>query len=715
MEVFTAAPHHDILVLLIQIAVLLFTARVLGELSQRVGQPSVVGEILAGIILGPSLLSGIFPELGEWIVPHNEVQGYLLEVVGLIGVMLLLLITGLETDLVLIRSKAKSAVGVALGGLILPLLMGFILGRFIPDELLADPDDRFVFSLYLAIAMAISAIPVVAKVLMDLSLTRRDVGQTIIAAAMIDDTTGWILLSIVIGLAGGTAITIGSVAESVGSVLGFMAISFTIGYWLVRRLLNYVHSHIQSREKILSLIIMLAFIWGALSQGLNLEAMLGAFVMGIIFSQMPSLDTEVVHKIESLTLGVFAPIFFAIAGLKVNIRSLLAPDLILVSLAVILTAVFCKVVGVYIGARSVGQSDHWTALFYGAGLNARGSMGIIIANIGLTLGLLTQDMFSIIVVMAVVTSLMAPTGLRWALRRIQMDEHELGRLRLEAINKDNVIANVHRVLMPIRPRDSHGGSPTQTLEARLLENLGKNSSLALTLMTVTHSGNETRCQEFLEEVSQLFTHTTLTKKVAVNDNPTESILNEVKKGYDLLILGASERQTASQSLFTPVIDALVRLSPTPSIIVHAPQNVENWQPHRILTTTTGSIAGRRAVQLGFALAAQTGGEVIILKVVQKSVHLHTPTEFAERQLNIAHEIVNDLEAMGQLMGVSTLGQVEIGMEAEATILEVARKRQADLLILGTNVRPSSESLYLGPKVEHILSSSPCPVMVFNSA
>lgn len=714
MEVFTAAPHHDILVLLIQIAVLLFTARVLGELSQRIGQPSVVGEILAGIILGPSLLSGIFPELGEWIVPHNEVQGYLLEVIGLMGVMFLMLITGLETDLALIRSQARSAIGVALGGLILPLTTGFLLGQFLPEKMLGDPDKRFIFSLFLAISMSISAIPVVAKVLMDLNLTRRDVGQTIIASAMIDDTTGWILLSVVIGLASGAAVTVGSVAEAIIKVLGFMLISFTAGYWLVNQVLNFTQNHIQGREKVLTLVVFMAFVWGAVTQALDLEAMLGAFVMGILFSQMPALDIEAVHKIESVALGIFAPIFFAIAGLKVNIINLLDLELILIALLVIALATFCKMVGVYVGARLIAGLDHWTALFYGAGLNARGSMEIIVATVGLRLGLLTQDMFSIVVLMAVTTSLMAPAVLRWALRRIQMDEHELGRLRLEAINRDNVIANVHRVLMPIRPRDSHGGSPTQTLEARLLENLGKNSSLALTLMTVTHSGNETRCQEFLEEVSQLFTHTTLTKKVAVNDDPTESILSEVKKGYDLLILGASERQTASQSLFTPVIDALVRLSPTPSIIVHAPQNVENWQPRRILTTTTGSIAGRRAVQLGFALAAQTGGEVIILKVVQKSVHLHTPTEFAERQLNIAHEIVNDLEAMGQLMGVSTLGQVEIGMEAEATILEVARKRQADLLILGTNVRPSSESLYLGPKVEHILSSSPCPVMVFNS-
>lgn len=711
MEVFGAAPHHDILVLLVQIAVLLFTARLLGEAAQRLGQPSVVGEILAGIVLGPSLLSGLIPEVGEYIVPHNETQGHLLEAIGLIGVMLLLLITGLETDLALIRSKARSAIGVSVGGLSLTLLSGFILGELLPEKMVAHPDDRFVFSLFLAIALAISAIPVVAKILMDLHLTRRDVGQTIIASAMIDDTTGWILLSVVISLASGAAITVGGIAESIGRVLGFMAISFTLGYWVVRRLLRFTQANIQSRDKLLSLVIILAFAWGAISQALELEAMLGAFVMGIIFSLMPALDSEVVHRIESITLGIFSPIFFAIAGLKVNIRNLVEPDLLAVLLAVITVATIFKILGIYLGARFIGRSDHWTAIFYGAGLNARGSMGIIIANIGLGLGLLTQDMFSIIVVMAVFTSLIAPFGLRWALRNIQMDEREQERLRREAMNRDNTIANVHRVLLPIRLRENP--SPAQQIEARLLDCLGEN--LSLTLMSV--ATNDSNGQEFLTRLSQLFTQKDVSRKIVNSSHPTDAILDEMKKGYDLLVLGASERQPNAESLFTPVADTLVRLSPAPTIIVHSPQNPNpDWTPKHILVATTGSVAGKRAAQLGFALASNSGGEVVILKVVQKdkdSGYL-TPLEFTERQLNIAHEIVDDLEEMGQLMGVNADGEVEIGANPEATIIEVARKRHVDLIILGTNVRPSSASLYLGPKVEQILRRASCPVVVFNS-
>ena len=157
---FTAAPHHDILTLMVQLSILLFTARLLGELSQRLGQPTVVGEILAGILLGPSFLSQLIPAVGTWLIPQTPVQGYLLETVSLLGVMFLLIVTGLEIDVDLLRKQARPALGAATGGLILPLAMGFALGLLLPDNLLADTQQRFVFALFLATSMSISAIPV---------------------------------------------------------------------------------------------------------------------------------------------------------------------------------------------------------------------------------------------------------------------------------------------------------------------------------------------------------------------------------------------------------------------------------------------------------------------------------------------------------------------------------------------------------------------------
>ncbi len=716
MDLFTAASHHDVLVLVVQIALLLFTARALGEVAQRLGQPSVVGEILAGIVLGPSLISSFIPALGEWIVPQTAVQGYLLEVVSLIGAVFLLLITGLETDLGLIRRHARTAIGVSVGGIVVTFLSGFLLGQFLPDFLLADQDQRLVFALFIATAMSISAIPVIAKVLMDLNLMRRDIGQTIIAAGMSDDTTGWILLSIVAGLASGAAISAGSVLQTVGSVLAFMILSFTLGRWFVQRALDFVQDNIVSRDSLLTLVVVLTFAWGAITQALNLEAVLGAFVMGILFGQMPRLPESVHHKLESVALGIFSPIFFAVAGLKVNILNLLEPQLILITLLVIAVASGGKIVGTYLGARLIGRRDHWTALSFGAGLNARGAMEIIIATIGLNLGILAQDMFSIIVVMAMTTSLMAPPALRWVLSHVQPEEQELRRLRQEELAAGSLVANIHRVLLPVRQRELDDCA-AQPIETHILEKTGSKSNLSVTLLTVTKPGERNGAASFLDSLAPMFTQRELIKKVVESPQPADVILDEARKGYDLLVLGASEAQRSSEVVFTPLVDYLVRLSPCPTMVVQGKRVQPDWNPKRILVPTNGSRASRNAAELGFALASDSDDEVLVLHVVMDSsddYFLDSRGEMLEKQLDVGQQVVHELRELGRLQGVQTNTAIKMGTDPETIILEVAREQNIDLIILGTDVRPGTSRLFLGPRVERILRNSNCPVIVFNT-
>lgn len=714
---FTSASHHDILMLLIQISVLLLTARVFGEIAKRLGQPSVVGEILAGIVLGPSLLSGISPFINSWIVPQTEVQGYLLEVISLLGAVFLLLITGLETDLALIRRHARTAIGVSLGGILVTFSSGFVLGLYLPEDLLADPSRRLVFALFVATAMAISAIPVIAKVLMDLDLIRRDVGQTIIAAGMSDDTIGWILLSIVAGLAAGEAITAGTVLQSVGSVLAFMVLSFTAGRWFVKRALEFVQNRISSRDRILSLVIILTFVWGAITQALHIEAVLGAFVMGILFGQLPNLPVEVVHKLESIALGIFAPIFFAVAGLKVNILNLLEPRLILIALLVIAVASTGKVVGTYLGARVIGRRDHWTALSFGAGLNARGAMEIIIATIGLSLGILTQDMFSIIVLMAMATSLMAPTALRWVLRRVQPEEQELERLRREEILSTSLVPNIHRVLMPVRRREDDFGGPLKTVEAGMLERLGEQNPLAVTLLNVSNNGDRSASVRFLNDLGKQFERLEVTNKVVQDTNPVNAILDEAARDYDLIVLGASQQDKGQRTLFTPLVDSVVRMASTPVMVVRGERVLQDWRPRRILVPTNGSLAARRAAELAFAITEEQDGEVVILKVVEDAQtphHFDADSDLLERQFIIAHQIIDELIELGGSLGANVRGEVRSGESIESVLLSEARLLKSDLIVLGADVRAGTDHLHLGPRVERLLMNSPCPVIVFNT-
>ncbi|MBD0319255.1 MAG: cation:proton antiporter [Gemmatimonadetes bacterium] len=715
MQAFTAAPHHDVLALVIQIAVLLLVARVLGEVAQRLRQPAVVGEILAGIILGPSLLSGFFPAVGQWVVPHNQVGGYLLEVVSLFGAMFLLLITGLETDLQLIRRQARTALGASLGGIVVPFATGYLLGLYIPDDLLANPERPVVFALFLATAMSISAIPVIAKVLMDLNLMRRDVGQAIIAAGMTDDAVGWMLLSVVLGLAGGEATNAGTVLWSVGKVVGFMVISFTVGRWIVRHTLNYVQDRAISHHRILSLVVVLTFAWGALSLALGLEAMLGAFVMGILFAQMPRLPSRVFHSVEQMAMGIFAPIFFAVAGLKVNVRTLAEPRLIGIALLVIAVASFGKVVGGYAGARLLGRRDHWTALSFGVGMNARGAMEIIIATIGLSLGLLTQEMFSIIVVMAITTSVLAPPALRWTLSHVRMGKQEQERLKREELAEESLIAGVRRVLVPVRCREGERRSLFR-LEAELIEQMRARSAVAVTLMSVVEECDRVASEEFLERVAASFPGVELTRKVVEGNDIAKMLLEEAENDYDLMILGAPAAD-GKEELFDPMVDYLLRMAPCPTMVVKGRLGDENWPPRRILLPTNGSTASRAAADVAFALALGEGRDVLVLNVVEAREggrRLDLSGEEMRRQMEAARAIVDKLCVTGEALGVRTQTEVRTGVSPESVILEMAHDG-IDLVVLGTDLRPASDRLFLGPKVERVLNNSPCPVVVMNAS
>jgi len=719
MDVFSAAPHHDVFLLVLQVGILLLTARVLGEIATRLGQPSVIGEILAGILLGPSLLAGFFPAFGELIIPQTETSGYLLEVISLLGAMFLLLITGLETDIQLIKRHARTAVSVSFGGITITFITGFFLGQYLPDFLLADPDERLVFALFVATAMSISAIPVIAKVLMDMNLMRRDIGQTILAAGMSDDTIGWILLSIVAGIAAGDAVTAGTVFTTVASVLAFLIISFTLGRWMVRKLLIYVQDEVISSDRLLSLVIILAFLWGAITQLLNLEAILGAFVMGIIFGMMPRLPEDVIDKLESLALGIFAPVFFAVAGLKVNIINLFDPTLIIITIIVIGVATLGKVVGTYTGARFFGKKDHWTSLSFGAGLNARGAMEIIIATIGLRLGILSQDMFSIVVVMAIATSLMAPVALRWVLSKVTIGEEEQKRLAKEELEADSLVADIHRVLLPVRTRRTTKGQEKfiQSTEAQILELIGQDSSISLTLYTVAKDKDKSECEAYLDELAGYFNLDEIVKKVVTSDKPGDAIVDEAKKDYDLVVLGATERSEDHSHLFSPIVDFITRFSPCPTLIVQAGAIAKGWQPERILVPTNGSTESRNAAELAFFIAkSDRNKEVIALNVITNELSpvQNSKEAYIETRKQFANEAVNELKKLGEAFEVKTEALVRQGNSVEEVIAEMAESNAIDLIVVGTNVRPGSNRLYLGPRVESILQMSSCPVIVFNT-
>jgi Kef-type K+ transport system membrane component KefB len=703
MESFGAASHDEILQLVVQIAALLGTARGLGWVAQRFGQPTVVGEILAGVLLGPSLLSGLVPFVGTWVIPQTEVQGHLLEVVALIGVMLLLIVTGLETDLALIKRRFSVSLGVSAGGLSLTFAAGLALGYLIPDDLLADPSQRTVFALFLATAMSIAAIPVLAKVLIDLGLMRRELGQTMLASAMIDDITGWTMLGLVTALASAESLGATTVLQTIGMVVVFVVTTATIGNFLVTRGLTLVQDRFRGRDMALTLVVVLAFAWGAFTQALNLEPVIGAFAIGILFGRLPRLSVDVVRKLESMALAVFAPVFFAVAGLKVDITAILEPRLLLITLAVIGVATFGKVTGAYLGARIFSKQPHWTALAYGSGLNARGAVEIIIATIGLSLGVLSVEMFSIVVVMAVVTSLLAPVALRFCLARVDVGTEESERLAREEATRDLFTAGIRRMLVPVRPRSEVVG--TQSLEALISKRLAEVNETATTVMAVTE-GDSKEASAYLDLLTEtVFDGPATNTRIVQSEDPATAILQEAVHDYDLMMIGTPAMSDAGDSLFGPMLDDLVRLAPCPTIVVRGSGVDLNWRPSKVLVPMDGSPGARKALELAFAIA---GPDVEV-----EAIYVVTPTLSGTRT-EFANDITSELKAIAFSLDQRMSTDVVEAPDVEHGVLRAIEQTGADLLVMGTSVRAGTSRLHLGPRVEYLARHAPCPVVILNT-
>ncbi|HMO17554.1 MAG TPA: cation:proton antiporter [Oligoflexia bacterium] len=706
--------HVDIQTFLLQVGLLLFFARLFGQVCSRFGQPSVIGEIVAGIVLGPSFFGLLFPDLSVHFLPTTDAQLHLLEGISLLGVLFLLFITGLEIDIPLIYRQIRVSLGVAFGGLILPLFGGYILGINLPDHVLVSQETRQLTASFFAVAFAISAIPVVARVLLELKIIRRDVSQTLFAAAMIDDAVGWILLSSLVGIAASGAFSLNSLMLSLLSVIGLALLSLTLGRFIVSKLLDFIFNK-EFSDGLLSYLISLIFIWAWFSQSLHLEAIFGAFIMGLILSMIPRANGEVLHTIELFTNQFLAPLFFAIAGLKINIQLLADPIYIYLSILVLVVATSSKFIGVYAGARLLGNSSHWPAVFLASGLNARGSMGIIVASIGLSLELLTVELYAMLVLMAVVTSVAAPPMLRATVRRIDPDPEELARLNREKVAEAGFFNGTSRVLIPLRPRTKEEIKKYNINELTVFNKIHEKIGAEATIVSVAKEDKITDAQAFLDQITSSMVKGSKGRVLSGEAPPAFQILDEVKKGYDIVILGVSKESVISspRAVFSPLVDSVVRLSGCPVILVQGELPLESVHGSRILVPTGGSISSKRATELSFLFLQDLNSELHLLKVVEE-VEDQTNSTILQRQVNFGRQVLKDLEHFAEAHNVKATTELRLGPDPETVILETIIRNEIDLLILGTRVRPVGERLYLGPRIEKLLREAKCPVIVLNT-
>jgi Kef-type K+ transport system membrane component KefB len=415
---FTQNLHHPLPLLLAQIMVIILAAKFFGWICIKIGQPTVVGEMIAGIVLGPSLLGMYFPEISSALFPAQSLGN--LQFLSQIGLILFMFIVGMELDIKVLRNQSQEAIVISHASIIVPFAMGMGLAYFIYETFAPEGVQFLSFGLFMGIAMSITAFPVLARIVQERGITRTKLGTLVITCAAADDITAWCILAVVIAIA-----KAGSFVSALYTIV--LAIAYVIVMIkLVRPFLARV-GHIYTTRKSLTKPIVAIFFLTLIASAyateiIGIHALFGAFMAGAVMPENIKFRNLFIEKVEDIALVILLPLFFVFTGLRTEIGLLSDPTLWKLTWIIILIAVAGKFLGSALAAKFVEQS--WKdSLSIGALMNTRGLMELVALNIGYDLGVLTPQIFSIMVLMALITTFMTGPALNlinWAFRSVPL-------------------------------------------------------------------------------------------------------------------------------------------------------------------------------------------------------------------------------------------------------------------------------------------------------
>ncbi len=715
-----------------EILALMITGRLLGEAMLRFGQPAIMGQLLAGLLLGPSVFGFLLPDIQHVLFPKNPEQKAMIDAVSQFGILLLLLLTGMETDLKLVRQTGRAAVFASLMGILIPFICGVALGEFMPESLLPDPSKRLITALFLGTALSIASVKIVAMVVREMNFMRRVVGQVIMASAIIDDTVGWIIVSIIFSLALHGEVDGWSLAQSISGTFIFMAVSLTVGRRIVFFIIRWVNDTFVSEFAVITAILAIMCGMAMITNAIGVHTVLGAFVAGILVGKSPILTKHIDEQLRGIITAFFAPVFFGIAGLSADLTIMKDGKIALLTLGLILIASIGKFGGAFIGAEMGGLTRR-EGFALACGMNARGSTEVIIATIGLSMGALNQNLFTMIVAMAVITTMAMPPTLRWALSRIPMRKEEKQRLEREEQEEKGFVSNLERLLIAVDDSangkfasrvagmlaGTHGmpttvlhikdaakiedkeivdkDSPTKEpkVETKAAEKKAEEKQSQKVEDDKPSPKDEKKAEKAGDTVKQAAEQIKSKQKEEEKvDTPVEvttivheapspaTIAEEAEKGYDLMIIGL-EKTTHRGKDFHEGVTNLAKGFDGPLAITAVRGDLEEKPAGKlsILVPVNGTEPSRRAAEVAITMARATKAPLTVLYVSVRGAG----KEGARRGLRTRrHEeaILKDIVAIADGYNMSIRTAVLADSAADEAILGEAKRRKNNLIVMG---------------------------------
>lgn len=420
----------DIGMLLIQLVVILLVVRVVGWLFARLHQPTVIGEILAGILLGPSLLGAVWPEAMETLFPVHSLGN--LELLSQFGLILFMFTIGMELRMKDLKGQAQQAFIISQSGIIFPFILGIILtyGLYSRPELLSEGSSFLSLALFVGISLSITAFPVLARIIQERSLSHSHLGRLALSTAAMGDIVAWLMLAAIMAVSQG-----GSFTSALYNML-FLALYLAVIFGILRPLFGLLGRRVRHREvlskSLMGLIFILLMASAYFTEIMSMHALFGAFMLGLVMPENLDFRVIVKEKVEDLALLLLLPLFFVSSGLRTELGLVNTPQLWGLFLICTLVAVVGKMGGTYLAARSCGIQRR-ESLYLGAYMNTRGLMELVVLRIGLDLGVLSPVLFTILVMMTLVTTVMTAPTLQlidWLLKKKtpQSREHATGQV-----------------------------------------------------------------------------------------------------------------------------------------------------------------------------------------------------------------------------------------------------------------------------------------------
>ena len=408
---------------LLQLIVIIVAARLANAAARKLGQPGAVGEMMAGLILGPSLLGAMFPGAFAWL--FKSVSAEPITIMSQIGLTLLMFQIGMDFEFKHLQTKAnrRALAGISIGSIVLPFALGFWLGD-LSHPYLAPNIEKLPYCLFAAVALSITAVPILGRILREFDLNRKKIGVLAITAAAANDVVGWFLLAVVSSLAMAKFSVVGTLTQ-LGLIVAFMLVCWFVVRPLLSRFLTRLLKQGDAVEEnadslppaVMTIVLAAIMVAGICTYKLGIFAIFGGFVMGALLHDLPGFVDKWRKQVGQFVLVFFLPIFFTYTGLRTNIVGLDTIALWQWAAAFFAVAVFGKIAGAYIGAR-MGQLNHHEALTIGCLMNTRALMELIVLNIGYDLGFIPQSLFTMLVMMAIGTTIMTGPLLRLTLPRI---------------------------------------------------------------------------------------------------------------------------------------------------------------------------------------------------------------------------------------------------------------------------------------------------------